>query len=61
MDSLNPLVEQVREAMTSWNRRKATIVGISTAVVLLILWSLRAQPVPADFAQVNARHLDCHH
>lgn len=48
-----PLVDQVREALTSWNRRKATIVGISATVLLLILWSMRAQPVPADFAQVT--------
>ena len=47
------LVDQVRSAVTSWNRRKSTIVGISAAVVLLILWSMRPQPVPADFAQVT--------
>jgi HlyD family secretion protein len=47
------LVDQIRSAITSWNRRKATIVGISAAVVLLILWSMRPQPVPADFAQVT--------
>ena len=45
-------VDQARITVTSWNRRKVTVVGIGAAVVLLVLWSMRTQPVPADFAQV---------
>ncbi len=46
-------VKQVRKAVTSWNRRKLTIAGIGATVVLLILWSMRPQPIPADFAHVT--------
>ncbi len=54
--SISP-IERVRFALTHWNRRKATIVGVVAAVVLLIVWSMRPQPVPADLAQVSRADL----
>lgn len=47
-----PLSRRLHKAVTSWNRRKAVIVAVSAAVALLIAWSMRPQPVPADLAQV---------
>ncbi len=50
-------IDRVRTAATSWNRRKMTIAGLTAVVVLLLLWSMRTQPVPADFAQVTRSDL----
>ncbi|MEQ9448834.1 MAG: hypothetical protein RLN70_07985, partial [Rhodospirillaceae bacterium] len=45
-------LDNARAALTTWNRRKITIAGVAGTVVLLVLWSMRPLPVPADLAQV---------
>jgi HlyD family secretion protein len=49
---VSDITSKVRARVGSWSRRTKVIAGIGVFLALFFMWSLRSQPVPADFQTV---------
>jgi HlyD family secretion protein len=47
----------VSKFVGSWSRRTKVVGGVASVVVLFLVWAMRPQPIPADFATLSKGEL----